>query len=110
MAGVGDRLLGLAQKDGALPFSRPLREVGAFRGLSVTAKFVEFLLQVTQGVFARHSGSSHQKVIRFPCLGTEEIPANSLAASGTTLPGKKVRSRLNLFGQSIVVSSLACIR
>ena len=32
------------------------------------------------------------------------------AVPGIMLPGKKVRSRLNLTGQRVVVSSLACIR
>src|ERR1700674_6040341 len=37
-----------AQKAGALPFSRSLREGGAFRRLSVTARLVDFELQVPQ--------------------------------------------------------------
>jgi hypothetical protein len=56
-------------KAGALPFSRSLREGGAFRGLSVTARLVDLVLQIDQGMFVRHSGSSHQEVISFPCPG-----------------------------------------
>ena len=46
-----------SQKAGALPFSRSLREGGAFRGLSVTARLVDFVFQVAQGLFVPHGGS-----------------------------------------------------
>jgi hypothetical protein len=44
-------------KAGALPFSRSLREGGAFRGPSVTARLVDFVLQIAQGLSVPHSGS-----------------------------------------------------
>jgi len=50
-------MLSYAQKAGALPFSRSLREDGAFRGPSVTARLVDFVFQLAQGLFVPHSGS-----------------------------------------------------
>jgi len=62
MGGLGFHF---AQKVGALPFSRSLREGGAFRGQPATARLVDFVFPV----FVRHSGNLAQEVVSFPCHG-----------------------------------------
>src|SRR5271156_2790272 len=51
-------------KEGALRFSRALREVGSFRGRPATATLVDLVFPV----FVHHSGNLHGSVISSPCL------------------------------------------
>ena len=84
-------ILRSAQKAGAPSFSRSVREGGAFRSHA-------------PAVILRKRRPSR----------SEGLPTKDLCTSahghGTVLPETKARSRWNLAGQRVVVSSLACIR
>jgi hypothetical protein len=55
-----------AQKAGSLPFSRFCERGGAFRGLCVTARLVDFGFQVVQGVLVRRSFCREQELMEMP--------------------------------------------